>query len=396
LESILLTHTRYLSAEIGARPIGSPANQAAADYILETFQNTGLEVEEQPYACTAWEHTSTLLEKYSERLESAANMFSLPCDVSAPVVPVGSLPDLETADAAGKILLLYGDLAHMPISPKAWFLLGDRDRHVIDLLELLSPAALLAPPTATDYYGRLTEDADLDLAAATISPAVALQLLNEPGASVHLKIDARRAPSTARNIVGRRPGTGSGKIVLMAHFDTKINTPGATDNAGGVAILLALAESLCASCTLEFVAFNGEEYLPMGDDEYLRLGEADFPSILAAVNVDGAGAALGTNSVTAVSGSEEFAAGIRFAAGWFPGVVWVDPWPESNHSTFAFRGVPAVAFSAIGTRGLAHSQADTIEQVSPAKLAEVCALTEAIVREVDGKLIGWGRDNAQH
>jgi aminopeptidase YwaD len=262
---------------------------------------------------------------------------------------------------------------------------------VIDLLERLSPAALLAPPTATDYTGHLTEDADLDLAAATVSPAAALRLVNEPGASVHLKIDARRVPSTARNIVGRRAGTGSGKIVLMAHFDTKINTPGATDNAGGVAILLALAESLRASCTLEFVAFNGEEYLPMGDDEYLRRSEADFLSILAAVNFDGAGAVLGTNSVTAVSGSEEFSAGIRSAAGRFPGVVWVDPWPESNHSTFAFRGVPAVAFSAAGTRGLAHSQADTIEQVSSAKLAEVCALAEAIARQVDGKPIGWGR-----
>ena len=31
----------------------------------------------------------------------------------------------------------------------------------------------------------------------------------------------------------------------MAHFDTRINTPGTLDNAGSVAALLALAESLC-------------------------------------------------------------------------------------------------------------------------------------------------------
>ncbi|WP_371879109.1 M28 family peptidase [Candidatus Chloroploca mongolica] len=31
---------------------------------------------------------------------------------------------------------------------------------------------------------------------------------------------------------------------MCAHFDTKINTPGASDNGGGAAALLALAERL--------------------------------------------------------------------------------------------------------------------------------------------------------
>ena len=56
-----------------------------------------------------------------------------------------------------------------------------------------------------------------------------------------------------------------------------------------------------------------------------------------------------------------------------PGVVRVDPWPESNHSTFSMRGVPSLAFSAVGIRHLAHTPADSIEQVSPAKVSEVIA-----------------------
>jgi aminopeptidase YwaD len=391
LEEILMASITHLSAEIGARPIGSLANQSAADYIHDTFQSAGLDVEEQPYPCTAWEHISTLLEMEGEKLEVTANAFCLSCDISAPVVCAGSVPELETAAVTGKILLLHGDLARAPLSPKSWFLLDDRDRHVIDLLERLQPAAILAPPTATDYFGNVTEDAELNLAAATVSSAAALRLIGQQERPVHLRIDAQRLPAVARNIVGRRPGGGPGKIVLMAHLDTKINTPGATDNGGGVAILLALAERLRADCTLEFVAFNGEEYLPMGDDEYLRLGEGNFPNILAAVNFDGAGAALGSNSVTAMSGSPEFDACIRSAAREFPGVVWVEPWPESNHSTFAFRGVPAVAFSAVGTRCLAHSQADSVEQISPAKLAEVFGMAEVIVKGLAGKPAGWGR-----
>ncbi|MBN2116824.1 MAG: hypothetical protein JW730_09645, partial [Anaerolineales bacterium] len=84
---------------LGPRPIASPANQAAADYIHETFCASGLEVEEQPYAATAWEHHSTFLEQDGERLDCIANAFSLPCDVTASIVPAASLAELEAAPA---------------------------------------------------------------------------------------------------------------------------------------------------------------------------------------------------------------------------------------------------------------------------------------------------------
>jgi hypothetical protein len=95
--------------------------------------------------------------------------------------------------------------------------------------------------------------------------------------------------------------------------------------------------------------------------------------------MDGAGAALGTNNITAISCPPELEAQIKSVAAKFPGVVWVDPWPESNHSTFSFRGIPAIPLGSTGTRGLAHSVADTLEQVSSAKLDEVIALVKELV-----------------
>jgi Iap family predicted aminopeptidase len=366
---------------LGARPIGSPANQAAADYIRDIFCAAGLEVEEQPYACTAWEHRSTLLEWDGRNLDCAANAFSLPCDVTAAIVPTSSLAELEAAPAKGKILLLYGDLARAPLAAKSWFLRDERDTRFFELLEALEPAAVLAPPTSTDYFCHLTEDWELNLPAATVPADVALRLLREPEKPVRLIIDARRVPATARNVAARTPQMPERRLVLCAHFDTKINTPGAIDNGGGVAALLALAETLPRDLPfgLEFIAFNGEEYLPIGDDEYMRRSEAYFGEILACINMDGAGAALGTNNVTAISCSPELEATIRSAAAKFPGVVWVDPWPESNHSTFSFRRIPAIPIGSTGMRGLAHSVNDTLEQVSPAKLDEVTALVKELV-----------------
>jgi len=366
---------------LGPRPIASPANQAAADYIRESFCAAGLEVEEQPYAATAWEHRSTLLEQNGKRLECTANAFSLPCDVTAPIVPAASLAELEAVAAKGKILFLYGDLVRAPLAAKSWFLRDERDTRFFELLEAKQPAAVLALPTSAGYFCQLTEDWELDLPAATVPVDVALYLLCEPQIPIHLFIDARRVPATARNVVARTPHMPKQRLVLCAHFDTKINTPGATDNSGGVAVLLSLAETLPRDLPfgLEFIAFNGEEYLPIGDDEYLRRGEGYFGDILACINMDGAGAALGTNNVTAISCPPELEAKIKSVAEKFPGVVWVDPWPESNHSTFSFRGIPAIPLGSTGMRGLAHSVDDTLEQVSPAKLDEVTALVKELV-----------------
>ena len=175
-------------------------------------------------------------------------------------------------------------------------------------------------------------------------------------------------------------------MALMAHFDTRINTPGALDNAGSVAALLALAETLGGMALpfdLELIAFNSEEYLPIGDDEYVRrAGEASFADIPLAINMDGIGYVDGHNTVAQFNLESALAARLEAVVTRYPSVHWVDPWPQSNHSTFSFRGVPALAFSSAGAFNLAHFQADTLEKVSIEKLAEVVAVVQEVVQRV--------------
>jgi aminopeptidase YwaD len=366
----------------GPRPIGSPANRAAARYIAQTFGALGLQVEEQPYPCVTWKENKTVLQVENHRLDAAANAFSPPCQViAAPVTVAGTLRELEQAPVKGNILLLHGDLARAPLSPKGWFLKDERDDSIIQFLEANQPAAILAPPTATDYLGQLTEDWELNLAAATISTRDALRIMSMTEPRATLTIDSERHTAQAGNVVARLRPQVQKRIVLCAHFDTKINTPGASDNAGGVAILLGLAERLSkieAGLGVEFVAFDGEEYLPIGDETYLERAQSYFADIQCAINIDGAGTALGTTSCTALAMPEEQQAALRTLAEKMPGVMWIEPWYESNHSSFAMRGIPAVALSAIGTRALAHQPHDTPEQMSEAKLEEAAELASHI------------------
>jgi Zn-dependent M28 family amino/carboxypeptidase len=80
--------------------------------------------------------------------------------------------------------------------------------------------------------------------------------------------------SKFRNIVGRlgnRPG--SALIVLGAHFDSVEGTPGADDNASGVAVLLEAARFLSRTAgrsQVLFCAFNLEELNMIGSSYFAR------------------------------------------------------------------------------------------------------------------------------
>ncbi len=378
----LMQHLHTLLAN-GQRLIGTPSNQAAADYIRDVFRSIGLEVEEQPYPCTGWEHTSTSFSVNDQPRTAEANAFSLPCDVAGTLVPVSTLAELESTDISSKIVLFYGDLAKQPIAPLSWFLCTDRDRQIIHCLSTARPSAMLTPPALTLEYEQVSEDWALDVAAATISQEIVTELLANPQAQISLQIEARRYPATARNIVASKKVAGhSMKVVLCAHFDTKATTPGASDNGASAAILLGLAQTLTRQdwpFDLEFIAFNGEEALPIGDDEYLRRLGSELDQILVAINMDGVGPYLSTTSIAVFSASGEFEAKIQQLIQPYPGVVRVEPWPESNHSTFSFRGVPSLALSSVGARNLAHTPLDRLEIISPQRMLEAASLVAEIV-----------------
>jgi aminopeptidase YwaD len=389
-----LDHVVKLSSEIGPRPSGSPANQVSAAYIQSIFQDCGLEVEIQEYACPVWEDLGTALEVNGEALEAAANAYSPPCELTAPAVAISSIAELEAVELKGRIAVLYGDLTKAPLSPKGWFLKSERDDRVIQLLEGKEPEAIITIQAVMGPLVRVIEDWEFVVPSASAPPATGLRLLGEAETMVSLRIDSRRFQGSSSNVVGRASGRGASKVVLCAHYDTKFDTPGALDNASGVAALLSLARRLSQhdfEHDLELVAFSGEENLPIGDDEYLRRAGGSFGRIAAAINFDGIGHILGSNSLTTIAASEAFTQEVHRLSGDFPGIVWVDPWPQSNHSTFSWRGVPSIAFTTEGGPPAAHLRSDTAEWISRSKLEEVIALGERIVSALQSRSYEWMR-----
>ena len=81
-----------------------------------------------------------------------------------------------------------------------------------------------------------------------------------------------------RNLVASRPGSfRNGQVLVVAHYDTVPNSPGADDNASGVAGLLEVAGALAPhrfTHDLIFIAFALEEYGNPGSRYYVDHAKA--------------------------------------------------------------------------------------------------------------------------
>ncbi|AFY57033.1 putative aminopeptidase [Rivularia sp. PCC 7116] len=77
------------------------------------------------------------------------------------------------------------------------------------------------------------------------------------------------------NVFAEKPGTDSkaGAILLAAHYDTVLNSPGADDNATGVAVLLEIARlfnSAATPRTLQLAFFDKEEAGLLGSRAFVK------------------------------------------------------------------------------------------------------------------------------
>jgi Zn-dependent M28 family amino/carboxypeptidase len=96
---------------------------------------------------------------------------------------------------------------------------------------------------------------------------------------------------TAENIIARKPGFGKlrKKVVLCAHYDTVIDSPGADDNASGIAALLEtvrILSSLPAENAVEIVLLDLEEPGMVGSRKYVEAQSLKREEIISAVNLD--------------------------------------------------------------------------------------------------------------
>jgi aminopeptidase YwaD len=227
-----------------------------------------------PFSCKLWEPGAGELQLAGERIPVRPNPYSPTCDVTGPVVVLRSVDELRGHRGADEVLVVTGALAADRFFPKRFpFASFPEQLEVIGLLEACAPAAVVA--VAPDEGSEpLFEDADLAFPSATVPQSLLGQLTVAQAAS--LRLGGVVCDADGVNVSGRTSGRGQ-RVLLSAHVDTKVTTPGAFDNAGGVAALLALAETGITDLgAIELVFFNGEDhYAAPGEQAWLAAYDLD-------------------------------------------------------------------------------------------------------------------------
>ncbi|MBN4054692.1 M28 family peptidase [Nitrospira defluvii] len=97
-----------------------------------------------------------------------------------------------------------------------------------------------------------------------------------------------------KNVVAVKAGLGDEVIVLGAHYDTAVGTPGADDNASGIAVLLEVARLLQQAMlerSILFVAFANEEppffrTKAMGSAQFINTREPQNQEIALMISLE--------------------------------------------------------------------------------------------------------------
>ena len=259
-------HLQVLCSEIGERRVGSEENRQATTYAKKVLQLSGWQVEETELSVIDWKTEGASLTCGKQSFDVFSSHYSLGCSVKGELIAVDTVGKLEKADIKDKIVLLYGEIASQQIAPKNFpFWNPEEHQHLVSVLENGAPKALISATernsaTAGGVYPfPLFEDGDFDIPSVYMKDTEGEKLLACAGQMVELVSGAVRIPETAFNVIAWKDSRTKDRIVITAHIDTKIGTPGAIDNATGVTAVLLLAELLKDSDTrypVELVLFK--------------------------------------------------------------------------------------------------------------------------------------------
>lgn len=383
--------------EFGERPIGSAENRRATEFVRAEAERMGYAVRRLAFTCPYWEKGPSSAERGGARAEVFAGPFSPAFDEALEVVAASSLDELKARACAGKILFLRGEIAQEPLMPRDFpFYFPDAHQAIYKALDAKKPAAVVAATGAHPACGLdpfpLFDDANFRIPAAFVGEKGAAALLSAQG-PLRLKIDSRTTEQPGEQLVVEKKSAGEsqGKIVVCAHLDTAYGTPGALDNAAGVAVLLGAMERLkgyAGPQDLEFAPFNGEDSgMVKGQMAYLEAYGGEFGRIRLVVNIDAPGCKGATTHVSAYNLDESRQKRLEEEIARHPRVGRGPEWVEGDHSIFAFQGVPALAVTSSnlreGVMKLTHTPKDVEALVDPALLEEAAEFIAGLVRNTD-------------
>jgi aminopeptidase YwaD len=350
------TDLEQLAGGIGARVAGTEGERRAAALIAAAFAARGLPVAEQTFRWVGWEPFGPprvevhLADGSSRQLRAAAMAYtdSTPeGGIHGKLVPAGVcelVPGLlewprfaiERDGESRAFIAVVPDGAARPF-PRP-------ERQL-----LLEPITIVGADEFSEFAARLEQGEAL---------------------SATVECRGRYVPGNAStNVIAEVPSSSAETIVVSAHYDTVASTPGAGDNASGVAGCLALAEHFAAEAlpkTLRFIAWGAHEFGLLGSQAYVQelAQRGMLEPIAAALALD---ILCDGDRLGVWVGGDAFAAQVGALRATLPSDFPVEVHPRGRGETdtwsFAERGIDTAMFLTLPYAHF-HLPQDTVESMS--------------------------------
>ncbi|MFN8591863.1 MAG: M28 family metallopeptidase [Thermomicrobiales bacterium] len=379
----------YLAGRIGERLAGTSGEQEGIGYLADAFAASGLAPRIEAVPVPIWEERRTTLVTRERAISALSPCFSgvTPDEgVTGEIVAVGdpmTVSDLAGRDLAGRLALIDGRDVQVdyPDYPQTDLLVAHGVAGAIYAAGAAQEGGL--PQAYYNFKRSLHQPTPPSL---VISRADADWLVANPGPA-SLTVAGEVRWSVSANVWAELPGTDLGDeiVVVAAHHDAVRGSPGASDNAGGCAVVAELARVFAAGPvprrTIRFVHFGAHEVGLFGSESWLRAHVDDVSRIAAVINFDGHGLVGGDQTASLLGGAEWVSlSDAVLAATGVPVAI--------RYEAAGGVGVDSVNFAALGRNAInfgnggaprAHTPADSLAPLGPAGLAGALRMGEALL-----------------
>lgn len=363
---------------IGNRFAGSEGEHRARDHILERMAAVGLgSLRVDRFEVATYDPRRTecvLLADSPRRLRCAGLQFTGSGTVEADAVVLGDLDDDADLDSHLRDMgPLAGKIAVMKTSYPYLFVGALRERGVVGIALLGdAPDGLCRNLNAMMYPALVTEPngAHHPIPGVSLSASDSELLLNHVAGGGKVKIvhEATYPIVETANVIGQIPGSGSGEVVMGAHYDTQLDGVGASDNALGVSCMIEIARVLGEKLHLRKIvvaAFADEEAGFRGSADYVRRYGKNLAATVGMVNLDALAWAPAARSLHADPAMMDYASACADAVGWkVESHADASLFPGSDHNPFIDAGVPAAFFwRNPPTHPYYHTSGDSLDRI---------------------------------
>ncbi|MFS0575968.1 M28 family peptidase [Sporosarcina sp. 179-K 3D1 HS] len=375
----------HLSSE--PRIAGTEAEWEAVQYIESKFSSYGYQTEIQPFTFESYQEPTISVRIGDKPLASSSLTYTPNGEATGELVYAGlaTEADLADVDVSGKIALVKrGDISF-----------ADK---VLNAAQAGATAVIIYNNVPGSLAGTLGAPNDDFVPAVSITQEEGEKLVSTlaEGQAISATVNITGggiSQQTSHNVIAVKEPTQKNKatdqiVVVGAHHDSVPGSPGANDDASGVATSLELARVLANMPTdteIRFVTFGAEELGLLGSYAYVdSLSQDERDRIVGMFQMDMVGSRdAGELVMFTVDGEKNTVTDLSAAAGVRTGTALTyGQEGRSDHVPFHYAGIPAALFIHNPLEPWYHTPEDSLDKISKEKLQETAEIVGAAVYQI--------------